>query len=61
MNVRNRITALRFLDKQNIDAEYAKSLGLKVEVKQLSKPSKSKSNPATQSHYNNQHEKEKSL
>lgn len=34
MGVRNRITALRFLEKQKRDPEYAKRLGIKVEVKQ---------------------------
>ena len=33
MIVRNRIRALRFLEKQKRDPEYAKKLGVKVEIK----------------------------
>lgn len=34
MNVRERILALRLLEKQNKNPELAKELGIKVEVKE---------------------------
>ncbi len=57
MNVRKRIAALRFLDKQNNDTEYAKKLGVKVELHQPFNPCESKSNLVAQLHYNNQQKK----
>lgn len=61
MNVRKRIAALRFLDKQNNDTEYAKKLGVKVKLQQPFNTRESKSNLVAQLHYNNQQKKEKLL